>query len=78
MLQKAVWWVRLLAAQRPINRPGGRKETLLYFRCWQLGGRLADVCAKASSPQHHHKLGGKSFYGQKWGGGYMPSQHGQL
>ena len=31
-------WVRLLAAQKPINSQVGGKERLIYFRCWQLVG----------------------------------------
>ena len=27
----------------------GVKESLLYFRCWQPGGKLADICPKADS-----------------------------
>ena len=33
-----MYGVWLLAAQKPINRPVGGRETWLYFRCWQLGG----------------------------------------
>ena len=49
-----VWWVWLLATQKPINRPGWLKGSWLYFRCWQLGGWgeeawVVDICPKANS-----------------------------
>ena len=51
---ESVWWVWLLATQKPINRPGWLKGSLLDFRCWKLGGggeeaRVVDICPKANS-----------------------------
>ena len=58
-------WVPLLAAQKLINRPGW--ESLLYFRCQQLG--------RVEGGRHLFKgrpcqAGGKRLYRQSCGGGW--------
>ena len=45
----------------------GGKESLLYFRCWQFGERVADICSKADSPPW--QAVGESFYRQSQGWG---------
>ena len=56
------------------------KESLLYFRCWQLGvgsgGRVVDICPKAYSPRW--EAVGKSFYRQSGDWGHMQKQHSPL
>ena len=72
LLLKGCVGIWLLATQKPINRPGWWKGSLLYFRCWQLVhgrgegwrvGRLgewgADICPKADTP---HIIEGENFY----------------
>ena len=44
--KRCVVW--LLTTQKSTNRSGCGKESLLYFRCWQLVER-ADICPKADS-----------------------------
>ena len=51
-------WVRLLAAQKPINRPGWWKGKFALFQMlatWA-GGRMADISPKAC-PTHAEKQG---------------------
>ena len=60
----------------------GGKESLLYFRCWQLcGGRVADIRPTADSPLPH-KQGVRAFIGRVGGGGAgegnMQKQHSHL
>ena len=61
--KNGVW---LLAAQKPIKRPGWWKGKFVLFQCWQLGreeGR-ADFCPKSPSPRPRPgwQPGGKCFY----------------
>ena len=51
MLPKGMYGrVPLLATQKPVNRQVGGKESLLYFRCWQLQGRVVDICPDSPHP----------------------------
>ena len=54
--------VQLIAAQKPIKRQVGGKETLVYFGCRQPVGR-ADACPKADSLPL--TVRGRSFYRQQ-------------
>ena len=38
-----------------------RKGNLALDSCWQLGGRVADVCAKANSPPPPPQAGGQEL-----------------
>ena len=41
---------------------------MLYFRCWQLRRRVADICPKADSPPPILGTSGtRSFIDRKWG-----------
>ena len=75
MLPKGMYGrVPLLATQKPVNRQVGGKESLLYFRCWQLQGRVVDICP--DSPHPPDKQGVRAFIdrvGVGWG--YMQKQH---
>ena len=51
------------------------KESLLYFRCQQLVGRVVDICPKADSPTPN-KQGVRAFVDRV--GGYVQKQHGHL
>ena len=57
MLLKGVW-VRLLAAQKPINRPGWWKGKFALFQMLATGagGRMADISPKAC-PTHAERQG---------------------
>ena len=80
----------LLAAQKPIAGQVAGKENLLYFRCWQLEGRVADICPKVNSPLRPpppptlDKQGVRAFIDRMGGGGgavggaYMKKQHSRL
>ena len=78
LLLKGVW--------DPAQRSKANKQARLVERKFILDasnwwGRGEDIFPKANSPPHPLPPGnqwGKSFYGQNWGGGYMPSEHGQL
>ena len=72
-----VW---LLAAQKPIHRPGCGEESLLYFRCWQLGGGgwgwggWQTYVQRPTPPTW--QVGGEGFYRvEGWGPGYMQKLH---
>jgi len=47
------------------HHPKG-KEILLYFRCQELEGRVADICPKANFP-HPRQAGDESLNRQSWG-----------
>ena len=57
---------------------------MLYFRCWQLEGRVADICLKVNSPHPPtlDKQGVRAFIDRMGGGGrggaYMKRQHSRL
>ena len=57
---------------------------MLYFRCWQLEGRVADICLKVNSPHPPtlDKQGVRAFIDRMGGGGrgraYMKKQHSRL
>ena len=41
---------------------------MLYFRCWQLRGRVADICPKADSPLPVLGTSGtRGFIDRRWG-----------
>ena len=62
--------VRLLAAQKPIKRPGWWREEFALFwmrQPWGVGGRV-DTCPKTEfPPAPPHQSGGKSFCRQREG-----------
>ena len=54
------------------------KESLPYFRCQQLVGRVVDICPKADSPTPN-KQGVRAFVDRAGGdGGYVQKQHSHL
>ena len=63
MLQKECG-IKLLTAQKLINRQVGGKEILLYFICWQLGRKAgkANICPKANSSSGNQWGKGFSFF----------------
>lgn len=57
MLPKGMYGrVPLLATQKPVNRQVGGKENLLYFRCWQLQGRVVDICPDSPHPPDKQRV----------------------
>ena len=78
--------VQLLSAQKPISRPGWWKVKFALFQmpatvCVGGGGRVADICPKANSPQlPANKEVVRVFINRvRWGAvGYMQKQHSHL
>jgi len=60
--------VCVVSSCSPLKSQVGGKESLLYFRCQQLEGKVADICPKADyPPSPHTSKVGTNFYRQKWG-----------
>ena len=63
--ERFVCGFRLLAAQKPVNRPDWWKGKFALFQMPATsGGRVMDICPKANSP-HLRQAGGESFYRQE-------------
>ena len=72
--ERSLWWLWLLAAQKPINRPGWSKGSLLYFRCQQLGwgrGRRREwwTSVQGPTPPLPNKQGVRAFIDRGGQGG---------